>query len=366
MEDLFSIPAQFDLRGGELDNLSRIGIGHINDTYLGSVRERGGQITRYVFQRINRSVFPDIVSLMENIRRVTEHLEPAYVSTGRQALRLIPTLDGADYHRDPAGDFWRAFPLIENSVTHSVLSSPAQAQQTGFAFGEFSQILSTLPEPPLHEVIADFHNTAKRYKAFLAAVDADLANRVDTARAEIDAALDGAAWATIITDAQLAGDVPSRVAHNDSKIENVLFDAETGEPVCVVDLDTTMPGSILHDFGDLVRTAAAIAPEDETDSGRIGVSLTVFQSLSEGFLSACGEILTPVELALLASAGKVIVYEQALRFLTDHLLGDTYYRIKHEGHNLERARNQLKVAQILDSMQSSLETSISTIYSARF
>ena len=342
-------------------SLQRIGIGHINDTYRVTLRSPSGAVARQVIQRINRQVFPDVEGLMENVARVTRQLGLAAARTGRPSLSLVPTNEGATFHRDRAGDCWRAFPYIEGTVTVDLVTSPAQAGQAGRAFGDFSRILSDLPGGRLREIIPDFHNTPKRLASFLAAVEADPRNRAAGARGEIEAALGGAAWAGRIAEAQALGAVPERVAHNDAKIENVLFDAETGEAVCVVDLDTVMPGTVLHDFGDLVRTATATAGEDECDLERVGISPTIFGALAEGFLGACGDVLAPAEIDLLPFAGKLIAYEQALRFLTDHLLGDPYYRITRESHNLDRARNQLRVARILDTMRDDLAATISAI-----
>ena len=257
MLDPIPILRQFDLRAGGIVRFAPIGIGHINDKFVASFRKLGGQPVRFVLQRINQEVFTDVDALMQNLRRVTSHLGSANAGSGRPVLSLVETVDGNFYHRDPGGGCWRVFPFIGETVTYKVLSSPAQVEQLGSAFGEFSRLLADLPGPPLDEVIPDFHNSPKRYADFIANVDSDPARRAAGVAAEIGAVLECSSWATIISDAQVAGDVPPRVAHNDSKVENVLFDARTGAPVCVVDLDTVMPGSILHDFGDLVRSAVS-------------------------------------------------------------------------------------------------------------
>jgi len=348
MDDPFSIPPFFDLGCGEFAALERVGVGHINDTFLGSVCELSGCYSRYIFQRINQNVFPDVGSLMENLERVTEHMKRD------RSLRLVPTKEGESFHRDVAGGCWRAFPFVEGTVTVRVVSSPSQAKQAGRAFGEFSRALADLPAPRLHETIPDFHNTPKRFADFVAAVEADRCNRANSAKAEIEMAMAGGEWAGMISDAMKAGAVPERIAHNDAKMENVLLDAETGEAVCVVDLDTVMPGTVLHDFGDLVRTATATAAEDERDLDRVGFSMTIFKSLAEGFLSSCGDMLTSGELDLLPYAGKIITYEQSLRFLTDYLLGDPYYKTKSEFHNLERTRNQQRMVSLLEESESAM------------
>lgn len=358
MGDPFSIPPYFDLGSGELKTLERVGTGHINDTFLGSVSDASGRFTRYIFQRINQNVFPDVESLMENIARVTEHVKR------RQSLRLVRAKDGAAFHRDAEGACWRAYPFMEGTVTVNVVSSPVQAREAGRAFGEFSSELADLPGARLHETIPDFHNTPKRFRDFLAAVDSDPCNRAASAKAEIKTAMAGADWAGVIADAMASGRVPERIAHNDAKMENVLLDAETGEAVCVVDLDTVMPGTVLHDFGDLVRTATVTAKEDERDLERVGFSMTIFKALAEGFLSGCGDVLTPGEIELLPFAGQLITYEQSLRFLSDYLLGDPYYKTQREDHNLDRTRNQLRIVGLLNEMRDKLSSSITHSYSS--
>lgn len=334
---LSSIARQFefgDEAGGEIIGFSALPTGHINVTVIVTTAAAG----RFILQRINQVVFVDVAGLMENIVRVTEHLH----RSGLPGLRLVPTLAGEHFYRDPqSGDCWRAFPLIEGSSCVGTTGSTAQAEQAAFAFGEFAKALSDLPGSRLHSVIPDFHNTPKRFDDFLSAVDQDPLGRTAGARPEIAAAQAGAAWMGQVCASMADAGVPERIAHNDAKLDNVLFDAEGRRAICVVDLDTVMPGSLLHDFGDLVRSAAATAGEDERDPARVGVSRGRFAALARGYIAAWADAMTDGEHALLPLAGRLIAYEQALRFLTDHLLGDPYYRIRYQGHNLERARNQL-------------------------
>lgn len=338
-----SIAAQFEI-GGEITRLERLGIGHINDTFIGRTVGKAGR--RYLFQRINQSIFPDVAALMQNVWRVTAHLQAKGVPT----LTLVPTNQGDLFYRDPDdGECWRAFPFIGGTSSVGVTSSTAQAEQAAFAFGEFARGLSDLPPPRLHETIPDFHNTPKRFADFLAAVAADPSNRAISAKPEIESAMAGAGWVGKIYAAQAAGSIPERIAHNDAKIENVLFDTAGERAICVVDLDTVMPGTLLHDFGDLVRSAAATAGEDERNLEGVGLSVDTFTGLARGFIGACGQELTKTERELLPFAGKLITYEQSLRFLTDYLQGDRYYRTQRENQNLDRARNQLKLVAILES-----------------
>ncbi len=341
MLDPRSIAEQFDL-DCKPDRIEPLGVGLINDTFVGTSGSGG---CRFLLQRINQGVFGDVAELMGNLERVTERLR----SKGVVTLEIIRTRAGEQFHRDPeSGDCWRAFPFIEGTSNFSKARSPAQAEQAAAAFGQFARELADLPAPPLHETIPDFHNTPKRFADLVTAVEEDSRDRVASAQAEIDFCLARSDWANVISDAQAAGKVPQRVAHNDAKIENVLFDADGERAVCVIDLDTVMPGSLLHDFGDLVRSAAATAGEEERDLDWVAVCAKTLEALIRGYGGACGELLTPTERELLPVAGKLITFEQGLRFLSDYLQGDAYYRTKSPEHNLQRARNQLHLAGQLD------------------
>jgi len=334
-----AVAANFSL-GGAVETFEPLGIGHINDTFIATVS--GGE--RYIVQRINRVIFEDVVALMENVSRVTAHLR----DRGARCADLILTNERENFFTDPiSGDCWRTFKFVEGTAPSKTLAQSGGefdfAEQAGFAFGNFARLLSDLPDPPLNETLPDFHNTSKRFTDFKGAVNADPADRVRGAKVEIELALELAGLVNQINQ----GELVQRVVHNDAKIENVLFDQSSGRAVCVVDLDTVMPGTLLHDLGDLVRSVVATAGEEETDLARIDVSVEAFSKLAEGYLRGCGDILTQKELELLPVAGSVISYEQALRFLTDHLTGDSYYRINRPGQNLDRARNQLRLVQRL-------------------
>ncbi len=332
------ILAQFATGAPPPVQLSPLGSGHINDTYLA-----GTDAGCFILQRINGAIFPDAATLMDNFSRVTTHLRSKGVTT----LELIPTLDGVSFHRDTGGDAWRLVRHLENTRSATGPPTPQQAHCAAEAYGVFARHLCDLPQPRLHEIIPGFHDTPRRLLDFLAALEADPENRADGARDEIDAVLGNRDWCPVIAEAMAEGSVPERIAHNDAKLDNVLFDTGTGKVACVIDLDTVMPGSILHDFGDLVRSAAATAAEDETDLNRVAVDQRIIDCLTEGFLRGCGEILTARERELLPLAGKFVTHEQAMRFLTDYLRGDPYYKITHTGHNLERARNQLHLLELL-------------------
>ena len=338
MIDHCEILDQFATGANTPVRLSPLGSGHINETFL--VNTDAG---RFVLQGINSDIFPDAVSLMENFSAVTAHLR----SKGITTLELIPTSNGMNFHRDSTGKSWRLVRYIENTCNTSMSPTPRQAESVAETYAEFSRHLADLPPSQLHQVIPEFHDTPERLRNFLKALEADPEKRADSARDEIEAILDSRDWCPVITEAMAEGAVPERIVHNDAKIDNALFDIKTGEVVCVVDLDTVMAGSILHDFGDLVRSAATTAAEDETDLSRVTLNQEIIERLTAGFLRGCGDMLTSREHELIPVAGKLTAYEQAMRFLTDYLLGDTYYRITRPGHNLDRARNQLHLVKLL-------------------
>ncbi|MGI9240682.1 MAG: phosphotransferase enzyme family protein [Verrucomicrobiales bacterium] len=346
---LVALAGQFDLGASASDcapvRFDPVGIGHINQSVIVTTAGSG----RFFLQRINQTVFPSVAALMENLERVTDHLQ----GKGRASLEIVPARTGERFIRDAeAGECWRVFRFVEGSTCITGPSSPGQAQQAAEAFGQFAGSLADLPAPRLHTIIPDFHNTPKRLADFLTAVDRDAAGRAAGARAEIGCAIAGAGWVGGRGVVGERGGLPLRVAHNDAKLENILFDAQASRAICVVDLDTVMPGSLLHDFGDLVRSAAATAGEEERDPERVGASRSMFAALARGFISACGNIMTDAERAELPIAGRLLAYEQALRFLTDHLDGDAYYRIGRVGQNLDRARNQLALAAAFEAEES--------------
>ena len=339
------VAAQFEI-GAEIRECAPLQVGHINETSVVGTDDR-----RFLLQRINRQIFPDIAGLMENVQRVTEHLR----ANGVPTLDLVPALSGEWFHRDmESADCWRMYRFVEDATSFGVARSAGQAQQAASAFGQFTGGLTDLPAPRLHEILPGFHDTPKRFADFLEAVESDDRNRASTAGDEIEAAMSGSGWMGAIAAAQASGAVPERIAHNDAKIENVLFDRAGETAVCVVDLDTVMPGSLLHDFGDLVRSAAATAGEEERDPQQVDVSMEMFAALARGFVASCGAQMVAAERQLLAIAGKIITYEQSLRFLTDYLNGDPYYRIRYPEQNLDRARNQLRLVACLEEREEAL------------
>jgi aminoglycoside phosphotransferase (APT) family kinase protein len=338
----------FDIEGDFL-GASPYGSGHINDTYR-AVFRRNGTMPRYLLQRINHRIFKDPVTLMENIERVTAHLAAQvadHPDRDRRVLTLIPTRKDEVLHRDADGNYWRAYRFIENATTYNSVESASQAYQAAKAFGEFQHMLADLPAPRLHDTIPDFHHTPKRFEALEKAIAADVAGRAGQAGPEIEFALSRKSLSQILINA----DLPERVTHNDTKINNVLLDDTTGEGTCVIDLDTVMPGLAAYDFGDMVRTATSPAAEDERDLSKVNMQFPLFEALARGYLSTAGSFLTPSEKEHLAVAGKVITFEIGIRFLTDHLSGDTYFKVHREGHNLDRCRTQFKLLASIEQQE---------------
>jgi hypothetical protein len=342
--DVRDIAVRFALEG-ELREVEAHPGGHINDSYRLTVEQEDGTTGLFLLQRLNGQVFPDPALVMENIRRVTVHLAASLQSenvpdAGRRVLTLVPAADGHPLVTDRNGDCWRLYPFIENTRSVLSVSTPAQAEEGGRAFGRFQRQLADLPGPRLGETIAGFHDTLLRFAALERAVSEDPCGRAEAAREEIEYAMVRRAAAPLLLEAGRAGRIPERVVHNDAKISNVLFDRNSGEGLCVVDLDTVMPGLALYDFGDMVRTMTSPVAEDEADPARAGVSLPLFEALAGGYLAEMGPLLVPEERDLLVTSGQLITLEIGVRFLTDFLSGDTYFRTARPDHNLLRCRAQ--------------------------
>jgi hypothetical protein len=334
---------------GDFASAAPYGSGHINDTFA-AVFDQAGTRVRYIFQRMNTSVFKEPFLLMENVRLVTEHqrrklLEAGCPDAGRRALTLLRTLDGKACHRDAEGGVWRAYLFIENASTFDSVRDPAQAYEAARAFGRFMRQVRDLPAGGLRETIPDFHNTPKRFEAFERAARRDAAGRAALAGPQIAFAMERRGMCGALLEKHAAGLIPSRVTHNDTKLNNVLMDDATGEGICVIDLDTVMPGLSLYDFGDMVRTATCPRPEDERDLSKVRMEMPLFQALARGFLESAHSALTPAERECMAFSGRLITFEIGLRFLTDFLEGDVYFKVHRPGHNLDRCRSQFKLAE---------------------
>ena len=358
VESVRAAARQFQI-DGEFLEAQPFGSGHINDTYRVEF-QRGGQSFFHILQRINSNIFKSPDALMQNIQRVTAHLSAQIADqpdSNRRVLRLIPTRNERAWLVDEDGDYWRAYYYISGARTYDAVENTEQAFQAARAFGRFQDLLATLPSPRLNDTIPNFHNTPKRFEALLAAISADTAGRAILVKPEIEFALLHEPLTSVLQDANL----PERVTHNDTKFNNVMLDDATGEGICVVDLDTVMPGLAPHDFGDMVRTTTSPTAEDEQDLSKVTMQFPMFEALVRGYLSSAGGFLTKDERKLLAFSGKLITFEIGVRFLTDHLSGDTYFKIHREGHNLDRCRTQFKLLESIEHQEDRMERLVETI-----
>jgi Ser/Thr protein kinase RdoA (MazF antagonist) len=356
--DLHGIARRFQIWGNFL-RAEPYGSGHINDTYCAWFDQAGTPV-RYIVQRINHNIFKNPTALMENVQRVTAHLGAktnGALDAGRTVLSLIPARDGKAWHRDEAGNHWRVYLFIEKARTYDTIQSPQQAFEAAQAFGRFQSMLADLPAPRLHDTIPDFHHTPKRFARLEQTIAADSAKRATLARAEIDFALKRKADASVLLDAGL----PERVTHNDTKLNNVMLDDATGQGICVIDLDTVMPGLALYDFGDMVRTSTSPAKEDEKDLSKVQMQFPMFEALVRGYLSSAGGFLTPAEKRLLAFSGKLITFEIGIRFLTDFLEGDTYFKVHRDGHNLDRCRTQFRLVECIEQQLDAMNQLVASV-----
>jgi len=319
------------------------GGGHINDTFL--LEREGGK--QFVLQRINKNVFVNPPEVMENIQRVTHHLRKRIRAAGgdpeRETLRMLPNADGELFTIDKNGDYWRAYTFVDDSKTYDLVENAEIFRESGRAFGRFMSMLDDFDASTLHETIACFHDTPKRFRDFRAAVENDLAGRADGVRDLIDLALSREAFAGTLMEQLQNGDLPLRVTHNDTKLNNVLIDARTNRAVCVVDLDTVMPGLCAYDFGDAIRFGASTAAEDEQDLSKVHFDMDLYRAYAEGYLSEVAGALSASEVDSLACGARVITLEQGIRFLGDYLNGDVYYKTAYPEQNLVRARTQFKL-----------------------
>lgn len=356
--ELERVSKQFQIYG-QILHAETCKIGHINETYTATY-EQGGCRVRYIHQKINRSVFLDPPAVMENLVRVTEHVRRKLEAEGaneltRRCLTVIPTRDGKSYYRDPHGEYWRTFVFVEGITTYEAVQTAAQAYEAGRAFGEFQRLVADLPGKRLHETIPDFHNTRKRFDAFVKAVEKDGSNRAADAKAEIDWVLRHERIVDVLLKAYARKQVPERVTHNDTKFNNVMLDVVTGRAMCVVDLDTVMPGLSLYDFGDMVRTTTSPTLEDERDLKKVRMHMPMFEALAKGYLSSAGSFLSKKERSFLAFSGKLITFTIGLRFLTDFLQGDVYFRVNRPGHNLDRCRTQFRLVESIEEQEEAMQ-----------
>ncbi|MCC8074133.1 MAG: aminoglycoside phosphotransferase family protein [Clostridiales bacterium] len=364
MENIETVLDKFSFKGNLIDCCD-FGSGHINTTYIVSYNNNG-DIDRYIVQMVNGNVFKNIDELMDNIFSVTSFLRRVIKENGgnekRETLNFIKTSDGKKYYRDSDGDCYRSYRFVENSKSYDSVDSAELFQKSGEAFGKFQRYLSDFPAQTLYEIIPNFHNTIWRYEnEFLPSVENDIMDRAKLCQSEIEFVKKRKSDCSVLVDLINSGDLPLRVTHNDTKLNNVIFDEITGEAVCVIDLDTVMPGLALYDFGDSIRFGANTCCEDEPDTDKIKIDLDYFEAYARGFLSQAGRSLNKCEIDHLAFASKLMTLECGMRFLTDYLNGDTYFKTDYSEHNLVRARDQFALVKDMELKMKQMEKIIADI-----
>lgn len=341
--ELLRISEKFQING-ELVNIEPHGNGHINDTYLLTCRLAPEGTCRYILQRMNHEVFKDPKGLMENVTGVTAFLQKKIAENGgdteREALNVVPLRDGGSYWEEADGTFWRVYRFVEGADSFDVVERPEDFYESAVAFGHFQKLLSDYPAESLHETIPNFHNTVDRLAKFKKAVEADAMKRAAEVEEEIRFVLDREKDCHVLCDMLASGEIPLRVTHNDTKLNNIMLDYETKKGICVIDLDTVMPGSALYDYGDSIRFGANTGAEDEKDLSKISCDLELFALYTKGFIEGCGGSLTEKEIRMLPMGAKLMTLECGMRFLTDYLEGDHYFKIHRPEHNLDRCRTQ--------------------------
>lgn len=351
---------------GKLKDYYRYGNGHINDTFA-VVFQTKEEEKRYILQRINHSIFKDPVKLMQNITRVTSFLKDEVRKIGgdelREVMTVIYTIDGNSYYIDYEGFYWRMYIFIEDATCFEQVNKPEDFYQSAVAFGKFQKLLSGFDASILHEVIPDFHNTPVRFERFLKAVKEDTHNRVKEVREEINFFVERKEAMESCMNYLVQGKLPLRVTHNDTKLNNVMIDNQTGNGLCVVDLDTVMPGLSIFDFGDSIRFGANTAVEDERDLSKVGLNLELFEQYVKGFLYGSEGSLTSTEISMLPHGAKTMTLECGMRFLTDYLEGDVYFRIHCQDHNLVRCHTQMTLAHDMEKKWNEMERIVNQYHS---
>ncbi len=338
---------------GRLKDRRPFGSGHINDTYLLTFEIGDMGDMSAILQRMNREIFTQPVELMENIVGVTSYLREKIIENGgdpeRETLNIIPAKDGKAYYVDSKGEYWRSYKFITDAKCYDQVEKPEDFYESAVAFGNFQRLLADYPADTLHETIKGFHDTRARFEVFKQAVAQDVCGRAASVDREIEFVLAHEEIARVLGEFQEKGLVPLRVTHNDTKLNNIMIDNTTRKGICVIDLDTVMPGLAVNDFGDSIRFGASTGAEDEKDLSKVSCSMELFEIYVKGFLQGCAGSLTPTEVELLPMGAKVMTYECGMRFLTDYLQGDHYFKIHREEHNLDRARTQFKLVEDMEA-----------------
>ena len=347
MKNIYETVVEMFNTEGRFISEEPFGNGHINDTRLVKFERADGSIAEYVLQRINKKVFKNPPELMENYSAVTEYIRTEIIKLGgdpmREVINLVKAKDGKNYAVDSEGEYWRLLVYVTDSLSYDKVERPEQFYDSAVAFGNFQYMLRNYPADTLHETIVNFHNTPDRCRQLMDAIEADTAGRLSEVGAEVEFAKARFEFAKTLEIARAEGRLPLRVTHNDTKLNNILFDIHTGKSLCVVDLDTIMPGYSVNDFGDSIRFGATTALEDEADLSKVNFDISLYELYTKGFIEGTKGGLTPAELELLPIGAIMMTYEVGIRFLADYLNGDVYFKVHRPGHNLDRCRNQFKL-----------------------
>ena len=354
-----AILAAKQFNSDEITHIEPYGSGHINSTWLAIHKSVDGTEVKNLMQKINNYVFKNPDELMENIAGVTSFLRDKVEEDG--TLTVIPTLDGKNIYLDEFNNYWRVYKFIEKATAYQQIENDNDFYTCGVAFGEFQQMLAEYPAEKLHETIPNFHNTPSRFADFKKALAEDKSGRAKEVQAEIDFVLARECKADAITAMLESGEIPYRVTHNDTKLNNILIDDATGKAKCVIDLDTIMPGAAAYDFGDSIRFGASTGAEDETDLSKIEVDLHLFEVFAKGYLSTANKFLTPAEKDSLVTGAYLMTLECGVRFLADYLNGDVYFKIHRENHNLDRCRTQFKLVADMEAKEAKMREIVNSI-----
>lgn len=329
------------------------GSGHINDTYLLTFEIAEMGTIKVILQRMNKNIFTKPIELMENILNVTSYLRKKIIENGgdpdRETLNVIRTVDNMPYFVDSEGEYWRSYKFITDATSYDQVESPEDFYQSAVAFGNFQRLLAEYPAETLHETIEGFHDTKARFQVFKKAVEDDVCGRAASVQKEIQFVLEHEHLANVFADLLEKKEIPLRVTHNDTKLNNIMIDNKTRKGICVIDLDTVMPGLAMNDFGDSIRFGASTATEDEQDLSKVSCDMELFDLYAKGFIEGCGGKLTEKEIDLMPTSAMVMTFECGMRFLTDYLQGDTYFKIHRENHNLDRCRTQFKLVKDMEA-----------------
>lgn len=346
------VASLFELNG-EIIDIKTFGNGHINDTFLVTLDDGTAAGSKVILQKMNKSIFHKPEEVMENILGVTSHLRKKITEFGgdpkRETLNVIPAKDGRPYCIDNEGEYWRALRYITDATCYEQVEKPEDFYESAVAFGRFQSLLADYPAKTLHETIEGFHDTKARFAVFKKAVEEDVMGRASSVQKEIQFVMDHEDVAEYFGSLLEKGEIPLRVTHNDTKLNNIMIDNKTGKGICVIDLDTVMPGLAMNDFGDSIRFGASTAAEDEPDLEKVWCDMELYEIYAKGFIEGCSGKLTENEIRLLPMGAKVMTFECGMRFLTDYLQGDTYFKTHREGQNLDRCRTQFKLVSDMEN-----------------